>query len=280
MALDEMFANKLVLAEPQHQNMDIIQYEIFHNNLDIYDAENRYIILGVPNVQCKVYFDDEDFIYAKLGLSDTEYIDFNVTNYLAQHNIILDFSNTLIESKVLYAKILYLYQFASVYYGSLSGLRPRERSLSMPGDLLIWLDNVVNILRVVIDNDLFNLGYMKNSITYNEALDSTIKQVLGLTTEPTLNKQIHIDTMSITDTMSMSIGDTMQYTPDELTCDEQYGKELITGLNLVICHIKMLLNHYKIKRIPLVEMDEKHIKKLFKLINNMCIIVIHLRHNF
>jgi hypothetical protein len=272
MALDEMFANKLVIDDSPHQNMDIIQYEIFHNNLDIYDAENRYIILGVPNVQCKVYFDDEDFIYAKLGLSDTEYIDFNVTNYLAQHNIILDFSNTLIESKVLYAKILYLYQFASVYYGSLSNLRPRERILSMPGDILIWLDNIVNILRVVIDNDMFNLGYMKNSVTYIEELDSTIKKVLGLTNEPTHSKHLHIDTMSI--------GDTMQYTSDELICDEQYGKELITGLNLVICHIKMLLNHYKIKRIPLVEMDEKHIKKLFKLINNMCIIVIHLRHNF
>ena len=92
MSLDKIFANKLVITDNPHQKMDIIQYEIFHNNLDIYDSENRYIILGVPNVQCKVYFDDEDFIYAKLALSGTDYIDFNVTNYLAQHNIILDFS--------------------------------------------------------------------------------------------------------------------------------------------------------------------------------------------
>jgi hypothetical protein len=267
MSLDEIFANKLVLEDNPHQTMDIIQYEIFHNNLNIYDVDNRYIILGVPNVQCKVYFDDEDFIYAKLGLSETDYIDFNVTNYLANHSIILDFSESVIESKTLYAKILYLYQFASVYYGSLSGLRPRERMFAMPGDLLIWLDNVVNIIRVVIDNDLFNLDHMQNQIqnavTYNESLDATIKQILGLSTESTINKQIHIDTISTSKTI-----------------DEQYSKELITGLNLIICHIKMLLNHYKIKRIPLVEMDEKHIKKLFKLINNMCIIMIHLRHMF
>ena len=267
MSLDEMFANKLVLEDNPHQTMDILQYEIFHNNLNIYDVENRYIILGVPNVQCKVYFDDEDFIYAKLGLSEKDYIDFNVTNYLANHNIILDFSESVIESNTLYAKILYLYQFASVYYGSLSGLRPRERMLAMPGDLLIWLDNVVNIIRVVIDNELFNLDHMQNQIqntvTYNESLDATIKQILGLSTESTINNQIHIDTISTSKTI-----------------DEQYSKELITGLNLIICHIKMLLNHYKIKRIPLVEMDEKHIKKLFKLINNMCIIMIHLRHMF
>jgi len=258
MSLDEIFANKLVITDNPHQKMDVIQYEIFHNNLDIYDSENRYIILGVPNIQCKVYFDDEDFIYAKLGLSESDYIDFNVNNYLAQHNIILDFSALTIDSKELYAKILYLYQFASVYYGSLSGLRPRERVTLMPGDLLIWLDNAVNIIRLVIDNNLFNVGYNQNEnqnhITYNESLDSTIKQILGLTTEPTLN--------------------------NDFTFDEQYSKELLTGLNLVICHIKMLLNHYKIKHIPLVEMDEKHIKKLFKLINNMCIILIHLRHNF
>jgi hypothetical protein len=273
MSLDEMFANKLVLAENSHQTRDIIQYEIFHNNLDIYDSENRYIILGVPNIQCKVYFDDEDFIYAKLGLSETDYIDFTVTNYLAQHNIILDFSTPVIEGKQLYAKILYLYQFASVYYGSLSGLRPRDRISSMPNDLLIWLDNVVNIIRVVIDNDLFNLGNtnLQNHLTYNESLDATIKQILELNTEPTLNKQVHIDTMTSSDIMDIT---------DDITCDQRYTNELIIGLNLVICHLKMLLNHYKIKRVPLPEIDEKHIKKLFKLINNMCIIIIHLRHNF
>jgi hypothetical protein len=268
MSLDEIFTNKLVLEETEYHIMDIMQYELFHNNLDIYDSKNCYIILGVPNVQCKIYFDDEDFIYAKLGLSDSDYIDFNITNYLSQYNIILDFSKSVIESRELYAKILYLYQFASVYYGSLSCLRPRERILSMPGDLLQWLDNVVNIIRVIIDNDLFNVS--QNQITYNESLDITIKKILGLTTKPIFNKQIQIDIMPTSHEMNTN----------NFTCNKEYSGELITGLNLVICHIKMLLNHYKIKHIPLVEMDEKHIKKLFKLINNMCIIVIHLRHNF
>lgn len=261
MSLDKIFANKLVLEDNPHQTMDIIQYEIFHNNLNIYDVENCYIILGVPNVQCKVYFDDEDFIYAKLGLSETDYIDFNVINYLANHYIILDFSKSVIELKTLYAKILYLYQFSSVYYGSLSSLIPSERMFGMPKDLLIWLDNVVDIIRVVIDNDLFNLEHMankiQNTVIYNDMLDITIKQILGLSTESTINT---ISTNKI--------------------IDDQYLKELIIGLNLIICHIKMLLNHYKIKCIPIVEMDEKHIKKLFKLINNMCIIIIHLPNMF
>lgn len=266
------------------KNMDVLQYEIFHKNLDIYDPENLYIMLGVPNVQCKCYFDDEDFIYTKLGLSDSDTIDFNVINYITTHNIIIDFSNTSLDSRQLYAKILYIYQYSSMYYGSLSGLRPRDRMLSMPGKLLQWLDNIVNILRVMLDNNLFNSdssspssGYQPNQ--FMMSLDHSIKQILGMESEPVLNKQLHIDNMNIivNDNYDNNSGN-IQYTTDDFTSDVQYSNELITGLNLVICHIKMLLNHYKIKRIPLVEMEDKHIKKLFKLINNMCIIIIHLRH--
>lgn len=243
--------------------MDKLEYEIFHNKLDIYDVENQYIILGVPNVNCKLYFDDEDFIYAKLELNDAEYIDLNVTNYLTINNVILDFSSTSIDSKQLYSKILYLYQFSKLYYGSLSCFRPRDRVSSIPNDLLIWLDNVVNIIRVIMDNNLFNItDSTLQQYTDIESIDNSVKQILGINT---MMSDKSINMMEI-DNTSNNI--------------DEYTMELNTGLNLIVCHIKMLLNHYKIKHIPLQEMDEKHIKKLFKLINNMCVIIIHFRNNF
>ena len=54
-----------ILAEP-------IIKEIFTDDMDVYsaDREARHCILEVPNLYCKKYFDDEDFIFAKLRLND------------------------------------------------------------------------------------------------------------------------------------------------------------------------------------------------------------------
>jgi len=182
--------------------------------------------LGVPNVRCSKYYDDEDFIYARMKFSDdlkTD-IDFNVINYISTHNIMIDFSEQTLDTHKIYAKILYVYQYVNTYFTSLSTIRPLERITHMPRDLLSWVDNLVITLRYILDKDLFN------------------------------------------------------YQPSKTEIEEEYYNELVYGLNLTVCHLKMLLNHYRVLNIPIYNMEEKHIKKLFKVLNNMCVIMIFMRN--
>jgi hypothetical protein len=56
-----------------------------------------------------------------------------------------------------------------------------------------------------------------------------------------------------------------------------YFKELLYGLNLLICHIKMTINHHSVMNIPIYNMCHKKIDKFFTNVNNMCIIMILLK---
>ena len=222
---------------------DDLTMDLFINNLDIYNPKECYLELGIPNVYCNKYFDDEDFIYAKLKIQHPEdnsndaldntidnTIDYNVINYISTNNVVIDFTDTTLDTHKIYAKVLYLYQYVNSYYSSLSNMRPLERIKYMPGDLLIWIENIVRTMRYILDNDLFNF---KEHDGHNE-LDTKIER--------------------------------------------EYFNELLYGLNLTVCHLKMLLNHYKILGIPIYNMEEKHIKKMFQVLNNMCVIIIYLRN--
>lgn len=234
LSLEELNTNTPIQSTPStpstlpthsgYMNDNLIR-ELFQNNLDIYntDKEDNVILeLGVPNVYCSRYFDDEDFIYGKMKLSDDMKIntDLNVINYITTHNIIIDFNEQTLDTNKIYAKILYLYQFVNSYYTSLSNLRPHQRIKHMPKDILLWVDNLVITLRYILDKDLFNYKH-------------TLCEI-----------------------------------------EDEYFNELIYGLNLTVCHLKMLINHYQLKQIHIYDMEEKHIKKLFKTLNNMCVIMI------
>ena len=212
---------------PMYMNNELVN-ALFHDNLDIYDnKENDKVVLelGVPNVYCCKYFDDEDFIYARMKITNVEInFDLNVINYITANSIILDFSENTLDTRKIYAKILYVYQFVNTYFTSLTNMRPLDRIKHIPKDLLIWVDNLVNTIRYILDKDLFN------------------------------------------------------YQPKKTNIEEEYFKELIYGLNLTVCHLKMLTNHYRIRNIPIYNMEEKHIKKLFRVLNNMCVITIFLRN--
>jgi hypothetical protein len=227
MSIPEMLNNltKLTIKDNNYMDDDLT-CELFQHNLDIYDVENYMLELGVPNVRCSKYYDDEDFIYARMKFSDdlkTD-IDFNVINYISTHNIMIDFSEQTLDTHKIYAKILYVYQYVNTYFTSLSTIRPLERITHMPRDLLSWVDNLVITLRYILDKDLFN------------------------------------------------------YQPSKTEIEEEYYNELVYGLNLTVCHLKMLLNHYRVLNIPIYNMEEKHIKKLFKVLNNMCVIMIFMRN--
>lgn len=221
----------------------IIQ-EIFDNDADIYsaDREIRHIILEVPNVYCGRYYDDEDFIYTKLALSIPSNIDgmegddemdgidgiegseINFLEYIIQHNIIISNVEIDFNPNAIMAKILYIYQYVKSYYTSLRHLRPLERMQYMPRDLLIWISNVVDTIRIIIDRDLLNY---------------------------TVNKNITLEMF----------------------------RELVYGLGLITCHIRLIYNHYHVLVVDMLansnwiyKMDENHLKKLMRLINNLCVI--------
>jgi len=59
---------------------------------------------------------------------------------------------------------------------------------------------------------------------------------------------------------------------------DQYFKDMVYGLNLCVCHLKMILNHNKIRQIHFWDMEEKYIEKFFRILNNLCIIVIYMKH--
>jgi len=227
MDVPEMLTNltKLTIKETNYMNDDLT-CALFEDKLDIYDSENYMLELGVPNVYCSKYYDDEDFIYARMKFSDDLKIelDLNVINYLSTHNIMIDFSEQTLDGHKIYAKILYIYQFVNTYYTSLTNQRPPERIKYMPRDLLSWVNNMVTTLRYILDKDLFN------------------------------------------------------FQPSKTEIEEDYYNELVYGLNLTICHLKMLLNHYHVLNIPIYNIEDKHIKKLFKVLNNMCVIMIFMRN--
>ena len=54
-----------------------------------------------------------------------------------------------------------------------------------------------------------------------------------------------------------------------------YFKELVYGLNIIITQLSLMLNHYK--TVTLWDMEEHHIKSFFKIVNNMCVIIIFIR---
>jgi hypothetical protein len=201
--------------------------DIFQDGLDIYNSEDKWVILGVPNVYCSKYFDDEDFIYARMKFSESlnDELDLSLTTYLQIHNLTISPLYLSLNPNSIFAKILYLFQHSQTYYTSLRHLRPLERVASLPTDFLAWVNNTIIIIRYLLDGDLFN------------------------------------------------------YIPNKLIPNEMYN-ELRYGLNLVICHAKMLCNHYCIHDLELINMEEKHLKKIMLMVNNMCVIIIYFKIAF
>jgi hypothetical protein len=59
-----------------------------------------------------------------------------------------------------------------------------------------------------------------------------------------------------------------------------YFKDLAYGMSLCVCHLKMILNHHRVRNINLWDMEAKYIEKFFRVLNNLCIIVIYMKHGF
>jgi len=229
---------KAPILEPQ------IIKEIFMNNVDIYsaDRETRHHMLEVPNLYCGYYYDDEDFIYSKLAITNTllcnkydnadikdnedskntEYMEcddnIDYLTYIMEHNLIINNTELDLNPKSVIAKILYIHQYTKSYYTSLRHLRPIDRAKYMPSDLVDWISNVVDTVRILLDKDLFNYA---------------------------VNDQIPLEMF----------------------------QEMIYGLELITCHIRLICNHYK--ALVFGDLKEKHLKKIMMLANNLYVIMIY-----
>ena len=62
-----------------------------------------------------------------------------------------------------------------------------------------------------------------------------------------------------------------------LSIEDVYFKELCYGLKIITNQLQLLLNHYRSH--SLWKMEEKHIKTFFKIVNNMCVIIIYMKLN-
>ena len=62
-----------------------------------------------------------------------------------------------------------------------------------------------------------------------------------------------------------------------LSIEDVYFKELCYGLKIITNQLQLLLNHYRSH--SLWKMEDKHIKTFFKIVNNMCVIIIFMKLN-
>lgn len=236
----------------EHKTLENISNELFNNSeddiLDLYNPRNKYynkIRLEPPNVYCNVNFDDEDFIYRKIGLPShiEQYIIDNENELLLNYYTILDSDITYDNAaSVVYSRIIYLFKFINYYYSDkLKKQSEKQKIMQLPQEIFIWIDNLVCILRKLLNSDIYC------SEDTNDTNASNASNDINVNNSENTNKHI-------------------------------YFKELTYGLNIIICHIKMILNHNTAMKIPFWLMEDKCIHKFFRIMNNMCSIIIFMKY--
>jgi len=216
-------------VEPNEDDADIEDLDI---KLDEHDT-SPYRCFGIPNIYCKDLlgdFDDEDFIFNRYDLPNyiKKYIKHNnsiadyVNNFCIGNGIVINYCDTYNSPELLYAKILYIYHYVYYYYKDLKHLKPTERLSHLPDNLLYFVENVLTILKTMVNEDELNS-----------------KELVAI--------------------------------------ENIYFKELIYGLHIIIKELSKLLQHYQFCK--LWHLDNTHVKLFFKMVNNLCVIIIYMRLN-
>ena len=218
--------------EDSEDNEDMEAIEDIDIKTDQFDS-SPYRCFGIPTIYCNDLlgdFDDEDFIFNRYDLPNyiKKYIKHNhsiaeyVNNYCIGNGIIINYSETYNSPELIYAKILYIYHYIYSYYKDLKHLKPVERLLHLPDNLLYFVENVLTILKTMVNEDELNS-----------------KELLAI--------------------------------------DNLYFKELIYGVHIIINELSKLLHHYKFCK--LWNLQDTHVKLFFKMVNNLCVIIIYMRMN-
>ena len=69
-----------------------------------------------------------------------------------------------------------------------------------------------------------------------------------------------------------------KYKSEYIIIKEDYFKELLYGLKLCVCYIKMIINYCNTYQMNIWELEDKYINKFFRLLNNLCIIIIFMNN--
>ncbi len=241
----------------------VLLNDLFENNLDVYNpsADNplyekyKVIHLGIPNIYCTKYFDDEDFIYSHLDLPE-EYRGFlRQDNTIVEYSSIVNYNENGSCPEIIFTKIKYIYQFVYYYFTTLNTLSPEQRVRHLPCDFLVWVDNIVSILRNVLGSDIFKID--TSIIETNDSLKCDDYEYGNYYDEYNYDEYGNIQNPM-----------------------KDYYNELSYGLTMIVCHLKMILNHHKFCKIPFWSMELKYINKLFQLLNNLCVIIIFMKMGF
>ena len=59
---------------------------------------------------------------------------------------------------------------------------------------------------------------------------------------------------------------------------KQYYDELLNGIGLCVLHLKMIINHHNANSIQFLCMEDTYINKFFRVLNNLCIIIIFMKN--
>ena len=270
---DDFSVSDTIISDMQMLSIDEkseLMHDLFDNNLDIYSVYSdmkdiikskkdpteyntdhnsiyyKYNIIrviginGIPNEYCNGEdFDDEDFIYNRFKLTDNlAYLVQNDNTVQEIDNSIINFTETIISPENVYYKTLYIYQFVHYYYTTLRELKSNERIKHLPLEFLLWVDNIVSIIKNTI-----NITSMDTTLCVFQNEDENQNEII-----------------------LKNLGN--------------YFKDLVYGMSLCVCHLKMILNHHSARQINFWDMEEKYIGKFFRVLNNLCIMVIYMKHGF
>lgn len=214
--------------------------DVFQNNFDVYHKDNDYcrkLCLEIPNIFSKeCVLDDEDYIYTDLRLPDEimnfinemQSIQEYTMHFITNNNIIINYNDTVYNIETIYAKTLYIYQFVHYYNTTLNHYTPQQRINNLPCNLLVWVDNLIILIKQGLTMKILN--YHNN--------------------------------------------DNREY----INISQSYIDELLNGLNICVLHLKMIINHCKTyHNLNMWSMDNKYITKFFKVLNNLCVIIIFMK---
>ena len=286
-SIQQEITNEIGNYNKYKHNIDKLINDLFVEQIDIYKIYSHQIELGQSNVYCRKYFDDEDFVYAKINISGDIIIDVNIINYITKYNIIINFYIDTFDFRYIYAKILYLFQYVNNYYSMRQTMLPISIVKNMPCTLLIWIENVINNIKYMIDNNIIshNVTLSSSNITDLNTFGSStctdtdnVKACYECDCEYSCGNTVDGDL-----DLCNECGNELRHKCSELKfCNindtKIYYDELLYGLKLTLCHLKLLINYYKNLDINIYNMSEYHIKKMFRILNNMCILIIHF-HN-
>ena len=177
--------------------------------------------------------------------------------YIKSHKLIINFSDNSQDAKHIYAKVLYIYQCVKMYYNSYDIVFPVNKVLHMPSELFEIINILIdNIKDIIIHNIIPNLEpYNIPTSTSTSTSTSTYRH----------NKHNKNNKNNIDNKNDIHI----------------YDNEILYGLQLILCQIKLLINYYKSLHIYILsKMSNKDISSMFRLLHNMSTIIIYFNSNF